>query len=77
MIALVARPAVPVVLQIGSTIAEVGCVHLPIVSTPAERDALDMWQVEFHVDHAELRRRIAVLLRSVADEFEKGPADGD
>jgi hypothetical protein len=73
----VVEPALPIVLQIGSTSAEVGCVHLPLVSTPAGRDAIGMWQIDFHVDHAELRRRIAVLLRSVADEFEKVPADGD
>ncbi|MGP3914313.1 hypothetical protein [Nonomuraea sp. 10N515B] len=70
------KPSVSVTLQIGSTTAEIGTVDLPIVSTPAGRDAVGLWQVEFHVDHAAFRRRIADLLRSAADEFEKGPADG-
>ena len=69
--------AVPVTLQIGNTTAGVANVEVPLISAPAGRDAAGLWQVEFRVDHAEFRRRVADLLRSVADEFEKGPADGE
>lgn len=67
-----AKPTLPVTLQIGSITAEVGTVELPMTSQPAGRDAAGLWKVEVNVDHAELRRRIADLLRSVAYEFEKG-----
>lgn len=71
-----ALAALPVSLQIGGTTAEVGTVELPLISAPAGRDAAGLWQVNLSVDHVELRRRIADLLRSAADEFEKGPTDG-
>ncbi|GAA3172547.1 hypothetical protein [Nonomuraea roseoviolacea] len=70
------RPALPVVLQIGGTTAEVGSVDLPLVEGPAVRNAGGTWEIEVRVDHSELRRRIADVLRLVADEFERGPADG-
>jgi hypothetical protein len=73
-----ASPAsVPVTIQIGNTTAGVGHVEVPIISTPAGRDAAGREQVKLAVDHPELRRRIADLLRGVADELEKGPSDGD
>ncbi|MFB4275739.1 hypothetical protein ACBJ59_10640 [Nonomuraea sp. MTCD27] len=72
-----AKPAaVPVTLHIGSSIADLGAVDLPLIATPAGRDAAGLWHVDFHVDHAEFRHGIAELLRSAADEFDKGATDG-
>lgn len=68
-------PAVPITLQIGDTTAEIGTVELPLISTPAGRDAAGLWRIDFRVDHAAFRRGIADLLRAVADEFEKGATD--
>lgn len=70
-------PAVPVTLQIGNTTADIGTVELPIVSTPAGRDAAGLWHIDFRVDHAAFRRGLADLLRQAADEFEKGVSDAD
>lgn len=67
--------AVPVTLQVGNTTAEIGTVELPLISTPAGRDAAGLWQVDFTIDHAEFRRGVADLLRAVADKFEKGASD--
>jgi len=67
-----ARPTLPVTLHVGGTTAEVGTVEVPFTPRP-----IDRWNITLEVDHAEFRRRLADLLRGVADEFEKGAPDGD
>lgn len=67
-----AKPTVPITLQIGTITADVGTVELPISTGPATR-ADGVWHLPLTVDHDEFRRRVADLLRGVADEFEKGP----
>ena len=71
-----AKATLPVAIHIGTTPVGVAHIELPIVATPAGRDAAGLWQVNVAIDHAELRRRIADILRSAADEIEKGVTDG-
>lgn len=71
------KPTLPVVLTVGTTEGEIGTVELPFAPRSIGRDAGGRWTVSVEVDHAELRHRIADLLRGVADELEKGPVDGD
>ncbi|MFD1547006.1 hypothetical protein [Nonomuraea guangzhouensis] len=72
-----AKPTLPVILAVGTTVGEIGTVELPLAPRSIGRDAAGRWNVAVEVDHVELRRRIADLLRGVADELEKVPVDGD
>lgn len=73
-----AKPVLPVTLQIGTTpAAQIGTVELPLKTGCASK-AAGLLSVEVHVDQDELWKRIAVVLRDAAALFEKGPgADGE
>lgn len=72
-----AKPTLPVVLQVGNTSGEIGSVELPFISEPAGKDAAGLWTVTLRVDHPEFRRRLAALLRDAAAHFEEVPVDGE
>lgn len=73
---VVPKSGLPVTIQIGSIPVGTSHVELPVISTPAGRDADGAWQVNIAIDHPELRRRVAAVLRAAADELDKGAADG-
>jgi hypothetical protein len=71
-----AKPVLPVILQIGDTSGQIGTVDVPLVAGPVVRGMAGLQHAEFRVDHDEFRRNVADLLRRVAEEFERGPIDG-
>jgi hypothetical protein len=68
---------IPVMLGVSESNAEIGRVDVPFSKRQIVRDDDGSLHLELTVDHGELRRRLAGLLREAADQFERGPLDAD